>query len=55
MAKYIEDCPKCSTGKGYISYFAYYQNGVCFKCQGSGRGCLQHLPRGASKGASQGC
>ena len=36
MAKYTEDCPKCSTGNGFIFSFAHYMNGVCFKCQGSG-------------------
>jgi len=36
MAKYTEDCPKCSTGNGYIWAFAHVMNGVCFKCGGSG-------------------
>ena len=49
MAKYIEDCPKCSTGKGYISYFAYHMNGVCFKCGGSGVAVYSTSPEARAK------
>jgi hypothetical protein len=49
MAKYIEDCPKCSTGKGYISYFAYHMNGVCFKCEGSGVAVYSTSPEARAK------
>ena len=35
--KYYVDhaCPKCH-GKGYIPYYGFNYNGVCFKCGGSG-------------------
>lgn len=46
--KYFEDttCDKCH-GKGYIEYYAYHDNGVCYQCSGSGQYTTRWVERTA--------